>query len=330
MEAVVIGVVVAGILVGAVGTNNTVPPLEMIIRLATRTSPLALWQARHVAGLLRLGDPNIQVVEVGVESKGDRIQDRPLGQIGGDGLFTKEIQAVVLEGQAHGAVHSLKDLPTAPVLGLKLGSVPTRGPTGDAFVSIKHKSFDDLPKRARVGTSSIRRKAQLLWNRPDLDIVDLRGNVDTRLKKLVDQDLDGIILAEAGLERLGLGANITEILDRNWMLPAVGQGAIGIEVGIPNTLEAQAIESTSDSQSLAEVLAERAFLVELGGGCLIPVGIDTTVFGMEMHLRGVVIACDGKRRLEASLSGVLADPVALGSELGRQLLDMGAGEILAL
>ncbi len=159
----------------------------MIIRLATRTSPLALWQARHVAGLLRLSDPKIQVVEIGVESKGDRIQDRPLGQIGGDGLFTKEIQAVVLEGQAHAAVHSLKDLPTAPVPGLKLGSVPLRGPTGDAFVSLKHKSFDDLPKGARVGTSSIRRKAQLLWTRPDLNIVDLRGNVDTRLKKLVEQ-----------------------------------------------------------------------------------------------------------------------------------------------
>lgn len=302
----------------------------MIIRLATRTSPLALWQARHVAGLLFLSDPNIQVVEVGVESTGDRIQDKPLGQIGGDGLFTKEIQEAILDGRAHAAVHSLKDLPTAPVPGLRLGSVPSRGPTGDAFVSLKHSSFDSLPKGARVGTSSIRRKAQLLWIRPDLNIVDLRGNVDTRLKKLVDQDLDGIILAEAGLERLGLGSRITEILDRNWMLPAVGQGAIGIEVGNQDHPEARLIESTSDSQTLAEVLAERAFLVELGGGCLIPVGIDTTVFGMEMHMRGVVIACDGQRRLEASHSGVLENPIALGCHLGRQLLDMGAGEILGL
>ena len=302
----------------------------MIIRLATRTSPLALWQARHIAGLLLSVDPSIEVEEVGVESTGDRVQDRPLGQIGGDGLFTKEIQAAVLDGRAHAAVHSLKDLPTAPVPGLRLTSVPQRGPTGDAFVSRKHGSFANLPKNARIGTSSIRRKAQLLWYRPDLEIVDLRGNVDTRLKKLVDQGLDGIILAEAGLERLGYQSKITEILDRNWMLPAVGQGAVGVETLGELGPEVIQIEATNDSQTLAEVLAERSFLVELGGGCLIPVGVDTKCVGQNLDIKGVVIACDGKRRLEARLVGDLANPVEVGRQLAKVLLDQGAGEILGL
>lgn len=302
----------------------------MIIRLATRTSPLALWQARHIAGLLRSRDSSLEVVEVGVESTGDRIQDRPLGQIGGDGLFTKEIQAAVLDGRAHAAVHSLKDLPTAPVPGMRLCSVPKRGPTGDAFVSKRHSSFESLPKGARLGTSSIRRKAQLLWYRPDLKIVDLRGNVDTRLKKLADQELDGIILAEAGLVRLGYQAQITEILDRNWMLPAVGQGAVGVETATTIGAENEQIAATSDAQTLAEVLAERSFLVELGGGCLIPVGVDTKCNGQNLELKGVVIACDGKKRLEARLVADVTKPVELGRQLAKILLDQGAGEILGL
>lgn len=302
----------------------------MIIKLATRTSPLALWQARFITGLLISRDSSLEVIEVGVESTGDRVQDRPLGQIGGDGLFTKEIQAAVLDGRAHAAVHSLKDLPTAPVPGMRLSAVPKRGPTGDAFVSRKHSSFERLPKGARLGTSSIRRKAQLLWHRPDLEIVDLRGNVDTRLKKLVDQELDGIILAEAGLLRLGYGSQITEILDRNWMLPAVGQGAVGVETGTGSRPENDQIEATNDPQTLAEVLAERSFLVELGGGCLIPVGVDTKCIGQNLELKGVVIACDGKRRLEAKLAADLSSPIELGRQLAKILLDQGAGEILGL
>lgn len=291
---------------------------------------MALWQARHIAGLLLSRDSSLEVVEVGVESTGDRVQDRPLGQIGGDGLFTKEIQAAVLDGRAHAAVHSLKDLPTAPVPGMRLASVPRRGPTGDAFVSRRHGTFDGLPGGARIGTSSIRRKAQLLWHRPDLEIVDLRGNVDTRLKKLVDQDLDGIILAEAGLVRLGYQSQITEILDRNWMLPAVGQGAVGVETGSDTGPESVQIEGTNDPQTLAEVLAERSLLVELGGGCLIPVGVDTKCIGQKLELKGVVIACDGKKRLEATLAADVAKPVELGRQLAKILLDQGAGEILGL
>ncbi len=302
----------------------------MIIKLATRTSPLALWQARFITGLLLSRDSSLEVIEVGVESTGDRVQDRPLGQIGGDGLFTKEIQAAVLDGRAHAAVHSLKDLPTAPVPGMRLSAVPKRGPTGDAFVSTKHDSFERLPKGARLGTSSIRRKAQLLWYRPDLEIVDLRGNVDTRLKKLVDQELDGIILAEAGLLRLGYESQITEILDRNWMLPAVGQGAVGVETGTESRPENDQIEATNDPQTLAEVLAERSFLVELGGGCLIPVGVDTKCNGQNLELKGVVIACDGKRRLEARLAADASKPIELGRQLAKILMDQGAGEILGL
>ncbi len=190
------------------------------LRIGTRGSPLALWQANHVAGLLRpLASPR-PVALVEIETAGDRVTDVALSQIGGDGVFTKEIQRALLAGTVDVAVHSLKDLPTAPVEGLALGAVPARGPTGDVFVSRRHSRFDLLPLGAVVATSSLRRRAQALHRRPDLQLVNIRGNVETRLRKLDEQNLDAIILAQAGLERLGLAKQITEILDPAWMLLA--------------------------------------------------------------------------------------------------------------
>src|SRR5688572_9996997 len=199
------------------------------LRLGTRGSPLALWQANHVADRLRpIADPR-RVELVLIETHGDRDQASALSAMGGFGVFTKAIQQALLAGRADVAVHSLKDLPTEPTDGTSLAAVPPRGPAGDAFVSHKHRRFDDLPKGATVGTSSLRRRAMLLNRRPDLNLIELRGNVETRLRKLAEQNLDAIILAEAGLVRLGLEREVTEVLDPMWMLPAVGQGAIGLE-----------------------------------------------------------------------------------------------------
>ncbi len=199
----------------------------MILRIGTRGSPLALWQAHHVADLLRAAEPGVQIELVEIETVGDQVRDVPLVQLGGDGAFTKAIQQALLDNRVDVAVHSLKDLPTFTVEGLMLAAVPKRGPSGDAFVSVKHRSFAELPAGAVVATSSLRRKAQLLHRRPDLKLIDIRGNVDTRLRKLVEQNLDATILAQAGLVRLGLAERITEILDPTWMFPAVGQGALG-------------------------------------------------------------------------------------------------------
>ena len=199
------------------------------LRLATRASPLALWQANHVVDLLHAISPDIAFEFVKIETTGDQIRDKPLSQIGGDGLFTKQIQQAVAQGRADLAVHSLKDLPTIVMDGLFLAAVPERGPSGDALVSNRHATFDAMPTGAVVGTSSVRRRAQLVHRRPDLRFVNIRGNVDTRLRKMAEQGLDVLVLAEAGLQRLGLHHAITEVLDPDWMLPAVGQGALGLE-----------------------------------------------------------------------------------------------------
>jgi hydroxymethylbilane synthase len=226
------------------------------------------------------------------------------------------------------AVHSLKDLPTIPVPGLELAAVPPRGPTGDAFVSHKHARFEDLPAGAIVGTSSLRRKAQLLNRRRDLRIVDLRGNVETRLRKLREQDLDAIVLAEAGLLRLGLADAITEILDARWMLPAVGQGAIGLECRAEDGNTRHCVEAVNDPATWAAVRAERAMLWGLGGGCLVPIGALTTVEGHLMTLRGAVLSPDGSRRIVDTHRGPTAEPLNVGSELAARLLSAGARELL--
>ncbi|MCZ2341206.1 MAG: hydroxymethylbilane synthase [Bacteroidales bacterium] len=298
------------------------------LRLGTRGSPLALWQARFIADRLRplVGDRPVELVLI--ETHGDRDQATALSAMGGFGVFTKAIQNALLDGRADVAVHSLKDLPTIPDDRLALTAVPPRGPTADAFISRKFARFDDLPSGATVGTSSLRRRAQLLNRRPDLHLVELRGNVDTRLRKLDEHNLDAIVLAEAGLVRLGLAERITDRLDTTWMLPAVGQGAIGLECRADDSATRYIVEGVSDPFTWARVLAERAMLAALGGGCLVPIGVTSACEAGVLTIRGAVLSTDGKRRIVATHRGAADAPLAIGQELAAMLLGEGAGELL--
>jgi hydroxymethylbilane synthase len=298
------------------------------LRLGTRGSHLALWQANHVAARLRASSPRT-VELVLIETHGDRDQASALSQMGGYGVFTKAIQNALLDGRADVAVHSLKDLPTIPEPALELVATPPRGPTGDAFVSTKYPHFDALPAGAVVGTSSLRRRAQLLNRRPDLNLIDLRGNVETRLRKLDEQNLDAIILAEAGLVRLGMAERITQVLDPSWMLPAVGQGAIGLECRADDEASKRAAAVLGDRETWQRVQAERAMLYALGGGCLVPIGTTSSVLDGVLTVRGAVLSADGKRRIVATHTGLAETPLAIGQELAAMLLAEGAGELLA-
>jgi hydroxymethylbilane synthase len=288
-----------------------------------------MWQANHAADLLRSVAPARTVEFVRIETTGDQVRDRPLSQIGGDGLFTKEIQRALLEDRADIAVHSLKDMPTSPVEALVLAAVPVRGPVGDALVSRRHQSFETLPPQATLATSSLRRRAQVKLRRPDLQLVDIRGNVETRLRKLAEQNLDGLILAQAGLERLGLSTCITEILDPEWMLPAVGQGALGLECRADDAVTRSILEKLDHWPSSAAVRAERSLLRGLGGGCQVPIGAMTRLEGANLTLRGAVIAPDGSRRVLGEVNGPPEAAEALGHWLANDLLSQGAKELLA-
>jgi hydroxymethylbilane synthase len=298
------------------------------LRIGTRGSRLALWQANHVAGLLRALPSAPPVELVIIQTAGDQVRDVPLTQIGGEGVFTKEIQRALLENTADVAVHSLKDLPTTPVEGLALAAVPERGPAGDVFVSERHRAFADLPPAAVVATSSLRRRAQVLHRRPDLRLVDIRGNVETRLRKLTAEGLDALILARAGLERLGLGGVITEVLDPAWMLPAVGQGALGLECPSDDAATRALLEPLNHSPTRQAVLAERALLRALGGGCQVPIGAATVIRGEDLTLRAVVIQPDGSRRLEGQVTGPRTAPEELGRRLAGELWARGAQQLL--
>jgi hydroxymethylbilane synthase len=300
------------------------------LRIGTRGSALALWQANYVGDRLRpIAAPRpVELVEI--QTAGDRVRDQPLSQMGGVGVFTKEIQQALLDGTVDVAVHSLKDLPTIPVDGLILAAVPPRGPAGDVFISRRWHSFDALPSAARVATSSLRRRAQALHRRMDLRLVEMRGNVETRLRKLAEQDLDGLILAEAGLERLGLAGVITERLHPGWMLPAVGQGALGLECREVDAPTRNLLLQLDDAATRQAVLAERAMLRGLGGGCLVPVGVVSEYLGEQLHLRGAVFSSDGVHCVEGRISGQGTAGEELGDRLARRLLDQGAGMILAL
>jgi hydroxymethylbilane synthase len=309
--------------------SPTIPLMTTSLRLGTRGSPLALWQANHIADRLRPVVAPQAVELVLIETHGDRDQASALSAMGGFGVFAKAIQNALLDNLADVAVHSLKDLPTIPTDGLELTAVPPRGPTGDAFISRKHRRFDDLPEGALVGTSSLRRRAQVLNQRRDLKLVELRGNVDTRLRKLDEQQLDAIILAEAGLVRLGLAERITELLDPSWMLPAVGQGAIGLECRADDELTKHFVEALRDPDTFARVTAERAMLYTLGGGCLVPIGATSKVTDGMLTVRGAVLSPDGRRRVVATHTGPVGTPLAVGQELAAMLLTEGAGELLA-
>ena len=308
--------------------NSALRPLNSALRLGTRGSPLALWQARHLDSLLApFTDPRPRELVL-IETSGDRDQASALSAMGGFGVFTKAIQNALLENRADIAVHSLKDLPTLDTPGVQLVATPRRGPTGDAFISRKHKTFDDLPRGATIGTSSLRRRAMLANRRPDLNLVDLRGNVDTRLRKLDDQNLDAIVLAEAGLVRLGMAERITQLLDSEWMLPAVGQGAIGLECRSEDTDSRYLAEGVMDPDTWSRVTAERAMLFALGGGCLVPIGATSSAEDGVLTVRGMVLTGDGKRRISATHRGLTSAPLAVGQELAAMLLDEGAADLL--
>jgi hydroxymethylbilane synthase len=299
------------------------------LRIGTRGSPLALWQAHYVADRLRpLAVPRpVELIEI--QTTGDRVRDQALAQIGGEGVFTKEIQRALLDGVVDVAVHSLKDLPTIFVEGLTLAAVPARGPVGDVFVSRRHARFDALPAGATVATSSLRRRSQVLYRRPDLNLVNIRGNVETRLRKLTDEGFDAILLAQAGLERLGLANHITEILDPVWILPAVGQGALGLECRAADDVTCALLHPLNDVPTRQAILAERALLRGLGGGCLVPIGALATVEGEQLHLRGAVLSPDGGQRVASEVEGLATAAEWLGRQLAETLLARGALEILS-
>ena len=299
------------------------------LRIGTRGSPLALWQAHYIRDLLRAAASGRTIELIEIETVGDRVTNVPLTQLGGDGAFTKAIQQALLDHRVDVAVHSLKDLPTFVVEGLMLAAVPKRGPTGDALVSKKYRTFAELPSGAVVATSSLRRKAQLLYRRPDLKPIDIRGNVETRLRKLVEQDLDATILAEAGLIRLGLADQITEVLDASWMFPAVGQGALGLECRCDDEATRAILDRLTDAEAHWAVLAERAMLRGLGGGCQVPIGAVTRIDAGTLMLRGVVLPPNGSVRVEAEITGPMEQAEALGKAVADKLRERGAEELLA-
>jgi hydroxymethylbilane synthase len=297
------------------------------LRIGTRGSPLALWQANHVADRLRPVVAPRAVELVHVPTEGDRDQSASLAHIGGRGVFTKEIERALLDGRVDVAVHSLKDLPTQPVEGLVLAAVPPRGPTGDVLVSANGIAFDALPPGARVATGSLRRRAQLLHRRPDLRLADIRGNVETRLRKLRDDGYDALVLAQAGLERLGLDV-AAEVLDPAWMLPAVGQGALGLECRSDDADTRAILARLEDPTTRRAVEAERALLYHLGGGCQVPLGALAAVVGDELTLRAAVLALDGTRRVAGEATGPAADAADVGRHLADRLRGLGAAELL--
>jgi hydroxymethylbilane synthase len=298
------------------------------IRIATRASKLALWQAERVRQSLLSQDPKRSVELVTVQTRGDIDRDRPLVAIGTIGLFTKEIQRAVLSGEADAAVHSLKDLPTEPVDGLCLAAVPPRGPVHDVFLSPRFHTLEALPPHAMVATGSLRRRAQLLRYRRDLEIVDIRGNVETRIGKLCDAGPAGLVLAAAGVQRLGLEAEVTQQLSLEVMLPAVGQGALAVECRDDAADLASLLRQINDPPTRAAVEAERAFLRRLGGGCHVPIAALAEIANGVLSLRGTVLDPDGRQCFSERLSGPSTDSVLIGARLAELLLERGAAAVL--
>jgi hydroxymethylbilane synthase len=302
---------------------------KKLIRIATRESLLALWQAEYVATALKSAHPGLEVELVKMKSQGDKILDVPLAKVGGKGLFTKELEEGLLAGDADIAVHSMKDVPMELPAGLHLPVICPREDPRDAFVSNTYKSLDELPQGAVVGTSSMRRQCQLLARRPDLQIKFLRGNVQTRLRKLDDGEYDAIILAGAGLKRLGEETRITELLDITTLLPACGQGAVGIECRVDDDEVNLMILALNDPKTQARVLAERAMNRRLEGGCQVPIGGYAELDHGVIVLHGLVGRPDGSAIITGSVSGFPEAAEELGVVLAEDLLARGAGEILA-
>jgi len=298
------------------------------LKIATRQSPLALWQAEHIRARLQELHPDLTVELVKFVTQGDKILDTPLAKIGGKGLFVKELEAALLDGRADLAVHSMKDVPMALPEGLTLAVICEREDPLDAFVSNQFEKFADLPQGARVGTSSLRRKSQILKQRPDLQIVDLRGNVGTRLGKLDDGQYDAIILASAGLKRLGLENRIRHTIEPNVSLPAVGQGALGLECRADDQEVLALIQPLLHIETDVCVRAERAFNAYLEGGCQVPIAGYATLQDGKIHIEGRVGSPDGQTLLRAEMTDEAHNAQQLGENLARNLLEQGAGDLL--
>ena len=313
--------------------------------VGTRSSQLALWQADFVIGELEKKYPDLAIEKRLMTTKGDKILNAPLAKIGGKGLFTKELETAMLAGEIDIAVHSLKDMPVMVPEGLVITAVTQRADAGDALVSPRYESFEALPEGAKVGTSSLRRRAQLLHARPDLQIVDLRGNVNTRLRKLEEENFDGIILACAGLKRLGFGGRIRQVLPRSLCLPAVGQGALAIESRADDEETRSLLAFLDDGITRACTAAERGFLAAVEGGCQVPVGVYALPVSslpagdeprQEVHVcrdglirvEAVIASLDGRKLFRDRLEGSAAEAEALGVSLAERLLDMGGREVL--
>jgi hydroxymethylbilane synthase len=312
---------------------RTLVPGPHRLRLGTRGSPLALWQARHIAAGLEAAWPGLSVHLEIIRTTGDKIQDAPLAKLGGKALFVKEIEEALLAGRVDLAVHSMKDVPTDLPAGLEILAISPREDPLDVLISRTASRFRDLPRGARLGTSSLRRQAQLLHQRPDLDIVALRGNLDTRLRKLATEGLDAIVLAAAGLRRLGLFDRVTEVLPPELCLPAIGQGALGIEVREPGAESrgpraGPIVVVLDDADTHSAVEAERAFLRRLEGGCQVPFAAHAGVTGDAIRLQGLVATPDGRQLIRGERQGPRAAAVAVGTALAEDLLARGADRII--
>ena len=310
-------------------------PTPETLRLGTRTSRLAMWQAEHVAGALRAAWPGLTVELVPFVTQGDRTLDKPLPEIGGKGLFTAELEADLLDGRIDLAVHSLKDLPTDDPAGLTVGATTERADVRDAWISPSGATLADLPPGATVGTSSLRRGAQLLRQRPDLVIRSIRGNVETRIRKVHEGDYHAGVLALAGLERLEIADRAAAVLDLDAMLPAPGQAALGVQVRSDDEAVLRLVAALDHAETRAAVTAERQFLAGLGGGCSAPIAAYAWVEGGRLQIRTRVVSTDGAQTIEVDADGPFdtLDPAVCGAALGldvanRALAD-GAGALLS-
>ena len=296
------------------------------IKIGTRASRLALWQAEFVASELKKFFPTLEIELVKVHTTGDKILDAPLAKIGGKGLFTKELELQMAAGAIDLAVHSLKDVPTELPAGFKIATITKRAQPFDAFVSNKFLTFDSLPKNSIVGTSSLRRAAQILSLRPDLQIKNLRGNVETRLKKVDAGDFDAIILAAAGLERLGYSSRIGELLTE--IIPAAGQGALAIETRADDEKIFFLVQKLNDAETCEAVKVERDFLAEVGGSCQIPVGVFAKIDNGQIKVRALIASLDGQEIIKASEVAPLENICDLGKKIAAHLLENGGRKIL--
>lgn len=296
------------------------------LRIGSRGSQLALWQANHVAAALRAQGHSVEIQTI--KTTGDKITDVALAKVGTKGMFTKEIEEALQAGEIDLAVHSLKDLPTELMPGFDIGAVLPREDARDAFVSQRYASTEDLPRGSHVGTSSLRRQAQLLALRNDLRVSPLRGNVDTRLRKLESGEYDAIILAQSGLKRLQRTELVRELMDPKVMCPAAGQGALAIELRAGDERTRPCVRFLDDASTRAAIACERAVLHALGGGCQVPIGVHAIRSEAVLRVQAVVAAPDGSKVIRLSLEGDAAQPVHVGEELGRELLAAGAQAIL--